>query len=123
MNNCACIYVGDFDQPEFYNSKIVTARKTHKCGECNKEISPGSKYEYVVGTWEGEFDTHKTCCVCLELRNVFFCEGWYFEKVYEYLWEHIQEMDGKIEKDCLCELSFEAKGVVYEMIATFKDEQ
>jgi hypothetical protein len=120
MNNCACIYVGDFDPAEFYNARIVIAKKKHKCGECGKEILPSSKYEYVAGSWEGIFSTNKTCFICLEIRNVFFCDGWFFGQIHEHLWEHIQEMDGKIEKDCLCDLSFKAKGVVYEMIARVK---
>ena len=122
MNECACVYIGDYDPPEFCKSKIVTARKAHKCGECHKEILPGSKYEYDVGVWDGQFDTNKTCLICREIRNVFFCDGWFFGQIHEHLWEHIMEMDGKIEKDCLCDLSFEAKGIVYEMIAQYKEE-
>ena len=123
MNECACIYVGDYDAPEFCNYKIVTARTTHKCGECHKEILPGSKYEYAVGAWDGEFHTYKTCSICLELRDEFFCDGFYFEQVLEYLWNHIQEMDGDLEKDCLCDLSPDARVVVAEMIATIKEEE
>ena len=58
----------------------------------------------------------------MEIRDIFFCDGWIFEQIHEHLWEHIQEMDGNIEKDCLCDLSFKAKGVVYEMIAQVKEE-
>ncbi len=122
MNDCACVYVGDYDPPEFCNSRIVIARKPHKCGECQKEILLGSKYEYVSGVWDGRFGVYKTCGICLELRNVFFCDGWFFESIHEHLREHIQEMEGNIEKDCLCDLSFEAKVIMWEMIAKFKEE-
>lgn len=123
MSDCACIYVECTNPPEFYNSRIVTAKKIHKCGECNKDINPGSKYEYVVGTWEGDFDTHKTCNVCLELRETFFCDGWTFGEIHEHLWNHIQEMDGDLGKDCFCSLSFKAKIIVWEMIARYKEEE
>ena len=122
MDNCACIYVGDYDPPGFYRARIIVAKKIHKCGECHKDIHPSLEYEYVVGSWDGQFNIHKTCSVCLELRNTFFCDGWIFEQIHEHLWEHIQEMNGEIEKDCLCDLSFEAKGIVYEMIARVKEE-
>ena len=116
MNNCSCIYVEDIDPAEFHNSRVVTARKAHKCGECGKEILPGSKYEYNVGTWEGNFNTHKTCSICLELRNEFFCDGWYYGQIHEYLWNHIQEVDGEISQDCLLALSLGARAIVVNMI-------
>ena len=122
MSSCACIYVEDFDPAEFYNSRIVTAKKKHICGECGKDILPGSKYEYAVGSWEGDFTVYKTCGVCLELRNEFFCNGWFFEQVREYLWNHIQDMGGDLEEGCLCGLSPDARVVVADMIAKIKEE-
>ena len=121
MSDCACIYVEDFDPAEFCNSRIVTAKKKHECCECDKEILPGSKYEYAAGSWEGHFAVYKTCSVCLELRNEFFCESWFFTQVREYLYNHIQEVDGDLGEGCLCDLSPDARVVVANMIAEIKE--
>lgn len=59
----------DFEYPEFYEAKIHKARKQHKCMECFRLIEVGEQYEHVAGKWGGEFETFKTCRVCLSLRN------------------------------------------------------
>lgn len=63
MFDCYC----DYDAPEFYERKIVKARKRHKCEECAGWISPGEQYEYAAGKWEGDFYTFKTCERCVDL--------------------------------------------------------
>jgi hypothetical protein len=63
--DCAC----DYDPPEFYSSKIRTARKAHRCEECGNEIRPGDRYEHVVGKWDGWLDTVKTCQHCVDLTT------------------------------------------------------
>ncbi len=78
------------DWPEFYNKRLVVARKQHKCCECGEDILPGQQYEVVVGKWDGEFSTYKTCSVCLELRTHFFCT-WVFGTLYEELIEELEE--------------------------------
>jgi hypothetical protein len=62
---CYC----DYEQPEFYNSAMRTARKLHRCNECARAIRPGEQYEYVSGKWDGEIGKFKTCQRCLDLRN------------------------------------------------------
>ena len=51
---CSCtININHDGGPEFWNKKIVTARKKHVCFECLKNILPGEKYEYGFGVWDG----------------------------------------------------------------------
>jgi len=116
MNDCACVYVGDYDGPEFVSEKIVKARKIHKCGECGREISPGEKYEKVVGKWEGDLSSHKTCVDCLSIRDNFFCNGWAYGGIWEHLQEHLLEMQGSVSSDCLIGLTPKARESVCEHI-------
>ena len=122
MAECACIYVDDFDSPEMYRSTMQTARKPHKCCECGKTITPKEKYEYVCGIWEGTFDTHKTCIVCKEIRDTFFCDGWLFEGLFEYLYNHINDMDGIISESCISELSPKAREVICGIIEEYWEQ-
>ena len=96
MSECTCVYVDEYSAPDMYRSMMRVARKSHLCCECGKTINPKETYEYVSGMWEGEFDNHKTCLVCVEIRNIFFCDGWLFESLYEFLTEHIYSVDGEI---------------------------
>jgi len=89
MNDCACVYVDCNDSPEFCSERVVKARKTHICGECQREIKPGESYEYVFGVWEGDQNTHKTCLDCASVRSLFFCYCWFYGRVWEDLAEHI----------------------------------
>jgi len=114
---CSCVYVGEFYcDNDFYRSKIVTAIKQHKCCECHQPILPSEKYEYVAQRYDGEFFTHKTCIDCLSVRNEFFCDGWCFEFLWEYLTEHINELRGDISENCIAPLTVPAKNKVCELI-------
>lgn len=114
---CACVYCDIEDsRSSVVTIKIVTARKTHKCGECGCKIKSGAKYENVKGLWDGEWSTCKTCSDCLSIRNEFFCEGWYYGQVLEYLQEHIRESDGMISSDCILSLTSIAQDCVFDMI-------
>lgn len=62
--SCYC----DYDQPEFIQVDMRTARKPHQCCECNHPIQPGERYEHVAGKWDGRLDTFDTCEACVELR-------------------------------------------------------
>ena len=106
----------DDDQVEFHNATVQTARKSHTCCECGREILPSERYEYVVGVWDGDFTIYKTCFDCLSIRNEFFCEGWFYSAMKEYLHEHIQAMQGQISEDCLCDLTSRGRAIVCDMI-------
>lgn len=83
---CFC----DYDQPEFYNQRMQTAKKEHRCKECGKPIATGEIYENVSGKWDGRFDTFKTCPRCLALKD------WVKAHVPCFCWAH-----GNIREDAL----------------------
>lgn len=113
---CGCIYVGDYDGPEFHTETFPIAWKTHRCSGCGRDILKGEKYEYATGRWDGGFSTYKTCDECLSIRDVFFCEGYYYNEVYNFLEEHIADMDGDISSDCLTKLTKRARDIVCDLI-------
>ena len=76
----------DFGYAEFATDKIVKARTSHKCDECNRTIEKGELYEKTTGKWEGEFYTYKTCSDCLSLRKIFFCT-WRYGELWNDFWE------------------------------------
>lgn len=79
---CFIYAAEDFDLPRFQRTKIVNARKGHRCVECNEEIPPGAQYETNTGYFDGEFFRSKTCLPCAEVRNAFFC-NWLVGRVWE----------------------------------------
>lgn len=123
MADCSCIYdSGCHETPEFYCEKTPVARKQHKCSECGKLIEPGTRYYAYTGKWNSEIYTHKLCPVCEEIAKAFFCDGFTFETLYEYLSEHILEMRGEIRGECLAALSPATREVLCEMIETVWEE-
>ena len=54
---------------EFSNSRIVKAKKQHRCYECREPIVIGERYRYHVAKFEGDFSTTKTCRRCEYLRH------------------------------------------------------
>ena len=115
--DCSCVYVDmDYFAPEFFVSKDRKARKAHTCCECGATINTGDNYRVESGKWEGVFNYYKTCSACIEIRDKFFCEGYYFEMLMELLNNHIQEIDGDVSASCLSILSPNAREKVCELI-------
>lgn len=116
MSDCSCVYVGDSESSEFESITNPVSRKTHKCYECGKEILPGEKYERSSGVWDGDFNTFKTCADCLSTRESFFCGGYIYGALWEYLWEHLRDVNGEVSSDCIVPLTPEAREKVCDMI-------
>ncbi len=117
MGNCSCVYVGnDYDPPEFHRAIIRKAIKDHVCCECKRTVRRGEKYEYVSALYDGHISNYKTCEDCLSIRDELFCEGWYYTKAKEYLWEYLQDVDGEISEDCLVVLTPRARSMICDMI-------
>jgi len=95
---------------------MPTARKQHKCGECARAILPGERYEYATGIWDDGPSTHKTCSDCLSMRAAFFCDSWDYGELWADLREHLCEMDGNIQTECLQELTALAREKVIKML-------
>lgn len=117
MSDCSCIWVdsGD-DMPEIHSEYDYTAKKQHKCSECGRIIMPGEKYEYVFGVWDGIPSIYKTCRDCQSVRNAFFCEGWLYSMIWDNVWEHLREINGNLESDCLLSLTKPSRDRVCDMI-------
>jgi len=73
----------DVEQVEFYDEKVVTARKTHTCTECGGEIAPGERYTRKTYRFEGKFHTDRVCTPCHEAAAEFE-----FGIVGGMLWEY-----------------------------------
>lgn len=116
MNECACVYIDSHDGPEFCRNTILRARKEHKCYECGDTIKPGEEYEYTAGRWEGYFDAFHICLDCVSVRDSFFCDGYEYGGIWEYLGEHLRNLQGAVSSDCLISLTPHAREEVCEMI-------
>jgi len=123
MGNCACVYVGNYDGPDFTFSRKRKAKKEHVCCECGEKILPGSTYEYTVGRWEAGFRVYKTCLDCISMIASFFCDGFGYTTIWEDLAEHIDAMGGEISSDCLIPLTPKARAKVCQMIEDYWDEE
>lgn len=49
---------------DFITQKSVTARKPHKCVECEGNISFGDRYMLISGAFEGQGFSQKRCAGC-----------------------------------------------------------
>jgi len=135
MSDCSCIYV-DVDSPDTaneYAEETIKAAGGEKCNECKRQMVSGEEHELHTLTWFhlDEFDEYGevdrcekyiTCPDCLSIRDEFFCEGWYFGSILEYLYEHVREMEGKISEECLDNLTPKAKDVVLGYIDEIFEE-
>lgn len=57
------------DAPSVYSCEIRKAQKEHKCCECQRIITIGSRYQMFKGIWDGKADRFKTCMPCANLRD------------------------------------------------------
>jgi hypothetical protein len=119
MSECSCIYVDTDDGGHILRDKTTKAIKNHKCCECNRVIKNGEMYENQVLVYDGKISQYKTCEDCASVRTEFFCEGYYFEMVWEYVEEHINEMCGNISSECLASLTKVARDRVCDMIEEY----
>lgn len=100
MDNCCCLYVDDRPS-SVLEDKVVVARKSHVCGECRREITPGERYEVVKGVWDGDFSTYKTCLSCCRVRDDLMGCGWYFGSVWSDLKECLELEDWMLPESLL----------------------
>lgn len=77
----------------------LKSRKEHKCIECKCTIQPGDIYERDVTLFEKEFETFKTCLVCVRIRESLFSCDW----CYGRMWDDIHEiLCGPEDGECIC---------------------
>ena len=83
-----CIRGDSDDGCEWSTEKTLKARITHKCCECAGEIHPKDSYERVVLKYDGDIYSYKTCMICCEIRDAFYCNG---GGVFGSVWNDIEE--------------------------------
>lgn len=83
------------EYPEVYEEYDVTARKTHRCCECDGQILKGETYRMIKGLWDGNWRTYKTCPECHTLRNAVSATitHWEDQVTFGDLYEHIFEFE------------------------------
>ena len=101
-----------FDQ---YNRKLEIAREILECSECGNEIAAGAEYELTVGVYEEEEHKYRTCLLCWEVRDCFFC-SWLHEGLWDDLQWEIDEEPDEFGYGGLDEISKPARDLFFEMI-------
>ena len=115
---CACeinVDVYDGDYSSFQHSKMLKSFKDYHCDECNTMIIGGQEYDLTRGKFEGKWYTHRTCSVCLELRDKLFTSGHYLGLIHENILESLNE-NGCLSENCISELSPPARNVLCDLI-------
>ena len=113
---CSCICVDSSDGPEAFKSVDPVAHKEHTCCECKRTILIGEKYRKESGIWEGRPNRYKTCPDCLSVRNEFFCEGYMYQEMWEYVEEYLREANGMFSTDCIMALTPPARDKVFKIL-------
>ena len=102
MSDCGvCLSGGDDGVCEFFSSRIVIARKSHRCDECRRTIVSGIRYEYVALKFDKSFETFNTCTQCVEIANAFYCD----RRIIGSLWEDMNEIMDQLTTSCFEKLS------------------
>jgi len=84
MNSCCCsIYVDDVCS-EIWNI-YPKANKKHLCGECGEDIVPGDNYEKASALFDGTIDVHKTCILCMRIRDDLCPCGFHYGNLREQI--------------------------------------
>ena len=121
--SCGCVYVGiDYDYSSHQWTTHPVARKRYVCCECWEAILPKEKYERVKGVRDGDWREYKTCLDCVSIRDQFFCEGYYWSRMWEFLNNHIQDMEGNISSEYLMKLTPKARADVCDAIEEYWEE-
>lgn len=119
---CTCTIEVDYgDGPTALWIKKRKARKPHTCCECNKEIKPGEMYEHAKLLQDREFCAYKTCAICQEIRDCYFC-SWLYTNMWKDLWNELDWQDD-IKLCMLDHLSPEARSVMIDYIDHFMEDR
>jgi len=64
-------YSDDADPVEFWHETHVTARKPHRCNECDETIPVGERYRRVNYKFAGRLESEAMCGPCEEAAKEF----------------------------------------------------
>lgn len=101
MTKCNICLGDDYDPPQFYNERVVKARKPYTCCECHRPINKGQQHRLATGKWEGELGSYRTCMDCYHIREAFRCGGGFF---HERLWEDLSEYQNDLNAHCVAKI-------------------
>jgi hypothetical protein len=77
----------------FNSTKHPTARRQHRCDECNRTIEQGERYSRTAAVWDGDFFTNVACLHCEAARMIVNrSDSYYYETYYGGLGEWLNEM-------------------------------
>jgi len=82
---------------EWSGESSHVARKTHKCGECHRQIEPGERYYVMKWKYDGQFDTSNICAHC-RVAGTWLeenCSGFLVCMIEDDIAEHVTEYRGR----------------------------
>ena len=115
---CSCNINSCDEGYEVYKKRTITSKTIHKCGECNRKIPVGEKYEVYTGVFEGDRYRHKTCSDCLSFRNNFF-GSWMFESLWEDFRDNMDDCGWQVPEKCLSKVTPATRAKICEMIEDY----
>ena len=110
MDDCTCLIDSEYDgpEPELVVDTIRKAARPWTCEECGYAIVRGERYEETRGKWAGEWEVHRSCLGCANIRKVLCCSGWtYGELLTELKQSDVISPYRTLEPCVLKELSVE----------------
>ena len=90
---------------EFSTSRLVKARKDHKCYLCRETIAKGEKYVNESGKYDGEFFYHHLHLNCTELINIYCRESRYNEWAHDWVCDWLRDRYCDCPPDDDCEVN------------------
>lgn len=79
-------------------SKNVKILKPRICFACQRKFPVGSKMNYYVGIFDGDFQTSYSCPACVEIMNAFESPDGYEEGFVKEMLEKDQTPEQYVEK-------------------------
>ena len=111
MSDCGvCLYAGEGETVGYRCVIVKKAGSEWKCCECGSVIPKGASYELASGFHAEDgnaFWQAKTCLICAEIGDAFYCEGrWHGGG----MWKRMESVFDKLTTGCLDRLkTVEAK--------------
>lgn len=99
-DDSSCYWDGD-GIASVFTEVVRTARKEHKCCECQRTITQGEKYHYISGLWDGSWDHYKTCEQCFAIARDYACNCYQLGCLRDEIWEllGVDIVTGKTKED------------------------
>lgn len=81
--DCYC----DYEPCAVYSARDVTARKPHRCYECERPIEAGERYRYTFSVYDGYASSIHTCSHCRDIQQ------WVANNIPCFCWMHGSMLD------------------------------